>query len=115
MAEYIFYTTEGFTQDPKGDDVENCQLLGQAFGDDMSDARCNLVKENPWIEEHGFDGGMFICRELAPCENVEKKMEFLIELLDERQLDIYNNWLNSTRHIHKKTAGDAIPPAASSA
>ena len=32
MSEYIFYTTEGFTQAPNGNNVENCQVLGRAFG-----------------------------------------------------------------------------------
>lgn len=55
MAEYIFYTAEGFTQDPKGDEVENCQLIGRAFGENENEAKNNLLKENPWIDEHGFD------------------------------------------------------------
>lgn len=32
MSEYIFYTTEGFTQDPNENNIENCQVLGRAFG-----------------------------------------------------------------------------------
>lgn len=27
-----FYTTEGFTQAPNGNNVENCQVLGRALG-----------------------------------------------------------------------------------
>ena len=55
MSEYIFYTTEGFTQAPNGNNVENCQVLGRAFGKNIKEARCNLIKENrrrgnsPWI------------------------------------------------------------------
>lgn len=67
MAEYIFYTTEGFTQDPEGEEVENCQLIGRAFGNDENEAKNNLLKENPWLKEHSFDIEMFIGRELAPC------------------------------------------------
>ena len=52
MAEYIFYTTEGFTQDTKGNDVENCQLIGMALGENKNEAKNNLMKENPWIKEH---------------------------------------------------------------
>ena len=55
MSEYIFYTTAGFTQAPNGNNVENCQVLGRAFGKNIKEARCNLIKENPWIEEVGFD------------------------------------------------------------
>ena len=46
MTDFIFYTTEGFTQDANGDDIENCQVIGRAFGDDMDDARNNLLNPN---------------------------------------------------------------------
>lgn len=64
MSEYIFYTTEGFAQDPNGNDAKNCQLLGRAFGKNKEEARCNLFKENPWIEEAGFDTAYFIIKQL---------------------------------------------------
>ena len=69
MTEYIFYTTEGFTQAPDGEDIENCQLLGRAYGKDKHDALSNLLNENSWIEEHDFDPRKFICKELVPCKN----------------------------------------------
>ncbi|MBQ0081693.1 MAG: hypothetical protein KBT41_00200 [bacterium] len=65
MEEFIFYTTEGFTYDPEGNDVENCQLLGIAYGEDKADALDNLLKKNPFILEHGFDPCRFISRKLA--------------------------------------------------
>lgn len=95
MAEYIFYTTEGFTQDPEGDDVENCQLIGRAFGNNENEAKNNLLKENLWIEEHGFDKEMLIGKELAPCENADKQLSFLIKLLGDKQLNEYTAWLKS--------------------
>ena len=95
MAEYIFYTTEGFTQDPKGDDVENCQLIGRAFGNNENEAKNNILKENPWIDEHGFNKEMLIGKELAPCENADKQLSFLIELLGNKQLNEYTAWLKS--------------------
>ena len=45
MKKYIFYTTEGFTQAPDGEDIENCQLLGCASGQDKQEAMDNLLKE----------------------------------------------------------------------
>lgn len=72
MAEYIFYTAEGFTQDPKGDDVDNCQLIGIASGDNVNDAKNNLLKENPWIEERGFDKQALVGKQLASHENADK-------------------------------------------
>ena len=97
MSEYIFYTTEGFTQDPEGDEVENCQLIGRAFGGNENEAKKILLKESPWIKEHGFDEEMFIVKELAPCENADKQLSFLIELLDDKQLNEYTTWLKSIK------------------
>lgn len=63
--EYIFYTIEGFTQDPAGNEIENCQLIGIASGDNENEAKLNLLKENPWVKDHGYDEGKFIGKELA--------------------------------------------------
>ena len=95
MTEYIFYTTEGFTQAPDGDDIENCQLLGRAYGKDKHDALSNLLKENPWIKERGFEPCEIICKELVSTSNAEAKLSFLTNLLDERQLAEYTNWLKT--------------------
>lgn len=95
MTEYIFYTTEGFTQAPDGNDIENCQLLGRAYGKDKHDALSNLLKENPWIKERGFESCETICKELVSTSNAEAKLSFLTNLLDERQLAEYMNWLKT--------------------
>lgn len=65
MNEYIIYTTEGFTQDPNGNDIENCQLLGEACGNNPDEAKDYLLKYNPWITEAGFSRSKFIARQLA--------------------------------------------------
>ena len=95
MTEYIFYTTEGFTQAPDGNDIENCQLLARAYGKDKHDALSNLLKENPWIKERGFEPCEIICKELVSTSNAEAKLSFLTNLLDERQLAEYTNWLKT--------------------
>ena len=95
MTEYIFYTTEGFTQAPDGNDIENCQLLGRAYGKDKHDALSNLLKENPWIKERGFEPCETICKELVSTSNAEAKLSFLTNLLDERQLAEYTNCLKT--------------------
>lgn len=69
MSEYLFYTTEGFTQDPNGNDVENCQVLGRTFGRNEDEAKCNLLKENPWIEKAGFDATALIVKQLLTEEH----------------------------------------------
>lgn len=57
----------------------------------------NLMKENPWIKEHSFDEKMFIVKELAPCINADKHLSFLVELLDDKQLNEYTTWLKSIK------------------
>lgn len=68
MSEYIFYTAEGFTQDPNGNDVENCQVLSRAVEENEKGARNNLLKENPWIEEAGFNTTDILARQLLTTE-----------------------------------------------
>ena len=66
MNEYIVYTTEGYAIAPNEDvEVENCQLLGCAYGHDVKEAVRNLLDENPWILEAGFNKSEFIIRQLA--------------------------------------------------
>ena len=95
MDKYIFYTTEGFTQAPDGEDIENCQLLGCTYGQDKQEAMDNLLTENPWIKERGFEPRKAICAKLATTHNVEDKLSFITGLLDERQLEEYSNWLKA--------------------
>ncbi len=54
MNEYIFYTSEGFTQSPDGTACENMQILGFEKGRTFEEAKSNLLKNNPWILEYGF-------------------------------------------------------------
>lgn len=65
MNEYIIYTTEGYTIAPNEDvEVENCQVLGCVCGNNAAEAEDNLLKENPWIIEAGFNRSEFIVRQL---------------------------------------------------
>jgi guanylate kinase len=71
MKQYIFITCEGFTQAPWNDktdsapEVENAQMLGRVWGENQQKAEQNLLKENPWILEAGFDPYEIIGYELA--------------------------------------------------
>ena len=38
MKKYIFYTSEGFTENQNGENTENCQILGWQRGKDEKDA-----------------------------------------------------------------------------
>lgn len=72
MNEYIFYTTEGYTYPPKEDmEIENCQVLGRAYGETAKEAKVNLLQRCPWIQESGFDIEEIICKQLLNDETKE--------------------------------------------
>ncbi len=99
MNEYIFYTLEGFTYPPiEGKEVENCQVLGRAKGRTQKEAKEFLIKTNPWIEEYGFDIHEMICKQIVSDKQmgqINKEIEFLVNLLDKRQLEEYIQWLDT--------------------
>lgn len=65
MNEYIIYTTEGYTIAPnKNVEVENCQVLGCTYGNNVGEAKENLLKDNPWILDAKFDETQFIVKQL---------------------------------------------------
>ncbi|MBR1883104.1 MAG: hypothetical protein IJ808_08895 [Muribaculaceae bacterium] len=67
MNEYICYTLEGYTIAPNENvEVNNCQMLGRAFGHDQQEAKTLLIKENPWIEEAGFDVNEIMVEQIMP-------------------------------------------------
>lgn len=81
MNEYIFYTSEGFTEPPDGNcEVDNCQMLGRANGVDAREARKKLLEENPWIEQAGFDPGKFFVKRLLTDEQ-RSDIRCLVEYL----------------------------------
>lgn len=66
MNEYIFYTTEGQTLAPDINyDVENCQVLGFARGDNATQAEENLLNAYSWITEAGFSREYIISRQVV--------------------------------------------------
>ena len=98
MAEFIIYTTEGFTQDTNGNDIENCQMLGIAKGKDKLEAKDNLLKDNPWIIETGFDKSEFIIRQLMTDEEraaIKKVIDYLWK--DEERH--WEEWGKPKKHI----------------
>ncbi len=57
MNEYIFYTVEGFSQSPNGNELENFQILGFEIGKNEKLALKSLLQNNSWIKEEGFSIG----------------------------------------------------------
>ena len=98
MNEYIFYTCEGYTEPPiEGKEVENCQVLGRAKGRTPKEAKDFLIKNNPWIEECGFNIHEMICKQIVSYKQMRqmnKEIEFLVNLLDKRQFEEYIQWLD---------------------
>lgn len=70
MNKYIIYTPEGTCEDPNGNDIWNCQVLGRAIGNDPNEAIENLLSENEWITEDGYDSNEFIVAQLHESEPV---------------------------------------------
>ena len=89
--EYIFYTTEGQTYAPNDSiEVENCQVLGTASGRNESEAQENLLNENPWITEAGFDSAEFLVRQILTNEQ-RNDINVLIDYL----------WADEERHFEE--------------
>lgn len=101
MNEYIFYTTEGTTYPPiEGKEVDNCQLLGRASGNTLEEAKSNLLKENPWIEECGFDSNSIKAEQILT-EELRKDIQTLVEYLHKDKDKYCEEWECSENHILK--------------
>lgn len=66
MKSYIFITAEGYTFQPESTsiepDIENCQVIGFAKGENPKQAFQNMIQENKNLLETTFDE--LICYEL---------------------------------------------------
>lgn len=101
MNEYIFYTTEGTTYPPiEGKEIDNCQLLGRAYGQTSAEAKSNLLKDNPWIEEVGFGSDCIIAEQVLT-EEQRKGIKTLKEYLSENKIKSYEEWEFHKEHIFK--------------
>jgi len=80
MKSYIFITTEGYTFQPESEsiesDIENCQVIGFAQGEDQQQAFQNLIKENSYLLETSFDE--LICFELKHRDFWKNKSYFYL-------------------------------------
>lgn len=101
MNEYLFFTLEGATLPPiEGKEVENGQLLGRANGKTLKEAKSNLLKENPWIEECGFDCDSIIAEQILT-EEQKKDIQTLVEYLYEDEKSHYIEWRYPKDHIFR--------------
>ena len=99
MNEYIIFTTEGHTTAPNENiEVENCQILGRVRGNNSEEAKINLLKDNPWIAEAGFDRSEFIVEQLLTNEERAAIKEVLDYLWDDEERH-YEESGRSDNHI----------------
>ncbi len=97
MNTYVFYTQEGYTESPKGENIENLQILGFVKGENVSRALENLLKENSWIKESGFDKNSILARQLlddALKSNIQKTVDYL--------------WVDEKRHFEEDPCDNHI-------
>lgn len=52
---FIFYTPQGYCSAPNSEEVDNFQVLGFAEGRTKDDALAELLQENRWISQMGYD------------------------------------------------------------
>lgn len=100
MNEYIFYTNERFTIPPHEEkEVENCQVLGRAFGDNEKNACDNLVKDNPWIKDCGFDIEKAVSMQLLTKET-KQDINILVQYLIEDEYRKFQELGSPKEHIY---------------
>lgn len=65
LKKYIFITSEGNTYSPKGNEIENMQVIGIVENVlNENDAFKKLLLENNWIIDAEFNVAEFICYEI---------------------------------------------------
>lgn len=98
MAKYIFYTDDGSTFAPNGNDVENLQILGIEDGKSEEDAIKNLFHNNDWILDP-FAGSSTtgIAANLANRRflGIDQEIDFL-NISKNRKLEIENTKIATT-------------------
>ena len=51
---FLFFTSEGFTYDGNNKKIENMQILGDGFGDDILEAFKNFKNEQKYLKDFSF-------------------------------------------------------------
>lgn len=80
MANYIFYTDEGFTISPNNTKLNNLQILGTANGKNPNSAITNLIKNNPWITESAFNKEKIKHHKILK-KQAENNLKFVIDYM----------------------------------
>lgn len=71
MNKYVFYTSDGFCEDPNGNPIDNCQLLGWIKADSKEEAIDRfLAEDGDWVLERGYRKGNLRVAQLSDNENL---------------------------------------------
>ena len=65
MKRFIVYTTEGYTESPTFQEVQNCQVLGEVEAQNEREAIEALFQRELWITECNFSRHAAIAREIV--------------------------------------------------
>ena len=95
MNTYIFYTTEGYTETPRLEEIENLQILGEAIGENEEQALERLLQETPWIIEKGYEVGEIISKQILD-DTLRANIQTVIDYL----------WVDEERHYEESTIDD---------
>ena len=57
---FLFFTSEGFTSDCNNKKIENMQILGDGFGEDIFEAFKNFKNEQAYLKDFTFKNVMAI-------------------------------------------------------
>ena len=57
---FLFFTSEGFTYDPNNKEIQNMQILGDGFGEDVLEAFNNFKYEHQYLKKFSFKNIMSI-------------------------------------------------------
>lgn len=57
---FLFFTSEGFTFDSNNKRIENMQILGDGFGNDILEAFKNFRNEQKYLKDFSFKNIMAI-------------------------------------------------------
>ena len=95
MNEYMFYTAEGFSQSPNETDCENLQILGFEKAESLEIAKEQLLENNDWIFQYGFNAEEILSKKILT-EETEASIKTVVDYL----------WKDEERHYEECLATD---------
>lgn len=101
MANFIFYTDEGYTISPNNEELESFQILGFEKGATLQDGIDNLIENNSWIVESSFDIGKIKYKAIMSLEEIDSLKELINYLYNDIQ-NHFGELYKGENHILEK-------------